>query len=74
MLESARCSRISRASFDSAMAGLPRVVLIEEPQAAFYDYIARFRKDLARVLRGTRLALVVDADVRPLVSSPGEAR
>ncbi|HSB67898.1 MAG TPA: Hsp70 family protein [Candidatus Methylomirabilis sp.] len=41
-------------------AGLERFTLVEEPQAAFYDFIARHRRDLARVLEGVRLVLVVD--------------
>ena len=41
-------------------AGLEKLTLVEEPQAAFYDFTARHRHDLAEVLRGTRLILVVD--------------
>jgi molecular chaperone DnaK (HSP70) len=73
------------ASFDEAAraltlqaarhAGLPRVRLLEEPQAAFYDWLDRHRDTLARDLAGVsvagpdgsavahspvRLALVVD--------------
>ncbi|MFB3818350.1 MAG: Hsp70 family protein [Candidatus Methylomirabilales bacterium] len=58
------------ASFDEAArsltvaaareAGLERFRLVEEPQAAFYDFTARHRRDLAAVLDGLRLVLVVD--------------
>ena len=41
-------------------AGLPTVRLLEEPQAAFYDWLARHRDNLAQALRGSRLALVCD--------------
>jgi hypothetical protein len=41
-------------------AGLERFTLVEEPQAAFYDFTARHRHDLARALEGIRLVLVVD--------------
>jgi molecular chaperone DnaK (HSP70) len=41
-------------------AGLTRVVLVEEPQAAFHDWTSRHRDDLAAALRGARLVLVVD--------------
>ncbi|MFT3717108.1 Hsp70 family protein [Pseudorhodoferax sp.] len=41
-------------------AGLPAVHLIEEPQAAFYDWVWHRRGDLARQLAGTRRLLVVD--------------
>src|SRR5439155_14675527 len=34
--------------------------LLEEPQAAFYDFTARHRQDLTRVLEDVRLVLVVD--------------
>jgi hypothetical protein len=40
-------------------AGL-RPTLLEEPQAAFYDWAARHRADLAAALGGNRLVLVVD--------------
>jgi hypothetical protein len=40
-------------------AGL-RPTLLEEPQAAFYDWAARHRADLAAALGGNRLILVVD--------------
>jgi len=41
-------------------AGLDKLTLVEEPQAAFYDFIARHRHELARALAGARLVLVVD--------------
>ncbi len=41
-------------------AGLEKFTLLEEPQAAFYDFTARHRRDLAAVLEGVRLVLVVD--------------
>lgn len=41
-------------------AGLERFRLVEEPQAAFYDFTARHRRDLTRALEGIRLVLVVD--------------
>jgi molecular chaperone DnaK (HSP70) len=41
-------------------AGLERFTLLEEPQAAFYDFTARHRHDLAATLEGLRLVLVVD--------------
>ncbi|SPE53195.1 Heat shock protein 70 family protein [Verrucomicrobia bacterium] len=58
------------ASFDEAaraltvaaarQAGLERFTLLEEPQAAFYDFTARHRDDLESALEGIRLVLVVD--------------
>jgi hypothetical protein len=58
------------ASFDEAAraltleaakrAGLPKLRLLEEPQAAFYDFLDRHRDTLAEDLAGTALALVVD--------------
>lgn len=58
------------ASFDEAArsltvsaarrAGLEKFTLLEEPQAAFYDYTAGHRHDLGNVLRDVRLILVVD--------------
>ncbi|HET7824185.1 MAG TPA: Hsp70 family protein [Anaeromyxobacter sp.] len=58
------------ASFDEAAraltldaareAGLGRVTLVEEPQAAFHDWASRHREDLAAALGGARLVLVVD--------------
>jgi molecular chaperone DnaK (HSP70) len=41
-------------------AGLEKFTLVEEPQAAFYDFTSRHRTDLAEALAGVRLALVVD--------------
>jgi molecular chaperone DnaK (HSP70) len=41
-------------------AGLEKFTLVEEPQAAFYDFTARHRHDLAAALNGVRLVLVVD--------------
>lgn len=41
-------------------AGLPRLKLQEEPQAAFYDWLFRHRAALADELAQTRLILVVD--------------
>ncbi|GAB4209210.1 MAG: Hsp70 family protein [Sandaracinaceae bacterium] len=41
------------------IAGLPRVRLLEEPQAAFYDWLGQ-REDVAQAVAGLRLALVVD--------------
>src|SRR5512146_1427629 len=58
------------ASFDEAartltveaarIAGLNRVRLVEEPQAAFYEWLARHRGGLAQALEDVRLALVCD--------------
>jgi hypothetical protein len=41
-------------------AGFEKFTLVEEPQAAFYDFTARHRQDLAQVLKGVSLVLVVD--------------
>jgi len=41
-------------------AGLPRVHLVEEPQAACYDWLARHRGELASTLEGVRALLVCD--------------
>jgi molecular chaperone DnaK (HSP70) len=41
-------------------AGLGRLTLLEEPQAAFHDWAGRHRADLAAALGGARLVLVVD--------------
>ena len=41
-------------------AGFEKFTLVEEPQAAFYDFTARHRRDLAAVLEGVTLVLVVD--------------
>ncbi len=58
------------ASFDDAAraltleaaraAGLPALRLLEEPQAALYDWLFRHRAGLAGELAGTRLVLVCD--------------
>ena len=58
------------ASFDEAarsltvtaarQAGVEKFTLVEEPQAAFYDFTARHRRKLAEALAGMRLVLVVD--------------
>jgi molecular chaperone DnaK (HSP70) len=58
------------ASFDEAarsltvqaarQAGLERFTLLEEPQAAFYDFTALHRTRLQAELDGVRLALVID--------------
>jgi len=42
------------------MAGLPNLRLLEEPQAALYDWLYRHRATLAEDLAGTRLVLVAD--------------
>lgn len=44
----------------AARAGLQKFTLLEEPQAAFYDFISRHRRDLEQALAGVRLVLVVD--------------
>jgi molecular chaperone DnaK (HSP70) len=41
-------------------AGYENFRLLEEPQAAFYDFTARHRQNLGAVLEGIRLVLVVD--------------
>src|SRR6266581_1655803 len=41
-------------------AGLEKFTLVEEPQAAFYDFTARRRNDLTRALEGVTLVLVID--------------
>jgi hypothetical protein len=41
-------------------AGLPHLRLLEEPQAAFYDWLFRHRGTLAEELAQTRLVLVCD--------------
>ena len=58
------------ASFDEAaraltvtaarQAGFEKLTLLEEPQAAFYDFTARHRHDVARALEGVTLVLIVD--------------
>lgn len=42
------------------MAGLPALRLLEEPQAALYDWLYRHRATLAQDLAHTRLVLVAD--------------
>ncbi len=42
------------------LAGLPRLHLLEEPQAAFHDWLFRHRDRLADELDGSRLVLVCD--------------
>jgi len=42
------------------MAGLPELRLLEEPQAALYDWLYRHRTTLAQDLAQTRLVLVAD--------------
>ncbi|MRW89084.1 Hsp70 family protein [Duganella sp. FT80W] len=42
------------------MAGLPSLRLLEEPQAAFYDWLFRQRASLSSELADTRLVLVCD--------------
>ncbi|MBQ5940237.1 Hsp70 family protein [Massilia sp. AB1] len=42
------------------LAGLPTVRLLEEPQAALYDWLYRHRTTLAQDLGGARLVLVAD--------------
>jgi molecular chaperone DnaK (HSP70) len=41
-------------------AGFEKFTLVEEPQAAFYDFAARHRQDLSAALEGVTLVLVVD--------------
>ena len=42
------------------LAGLPRLRLLEEPQAAFHDWLFRHREQLATELAQSRLLLVCD--------------
>ncbi|EDZ98402.1 putative chaperone protein, HscA/DnaK [Burkholderia sp. H160] len=42
------------------LAGLPSLRLLEEPQAAFYDWLFRHRETLADELAATRLVLICD--------------
>ncbi|GGO81651.1 molecular chaperone DnaK [Marinobacterium nitratireducens] len=44
----------------AAMAGLPDILLVEEPQAACYDWYARNRDSAAEQLADVRLLLVCD--------------
>lgn len=58
------------ASFDDAarsltleaakIAGLENVLLLEEPQSVFYDWLFRHQRDLNKQLKGVRLVLVCD--------------
>jgi molecular chaperone DnaK (HSP70) len=54
--EGARALTVKAAS----EAGLPHLRLLEEPQAAFYDWLFRHRDSLATELAQTRLILVCD--------------
>jgi molecular chaperone DnaK (HSP70) len=54
--EGARALTLSAAR----LAGLPKVRLLEEPQAVFYDWLLRHRSRLAEELAQTRLVLVCD--------------
>lgn len=54
--EGARALTLSAAK----LAGLPRLRLLEEPQAVFYDWLLRHRKHLADELAHTQLVLVCD--------------
>jgi len=49
-----------RTAEGARLAGLERVRLVEEPQAAFYAWLARQGADLDRALEGLNLILVVD--------------
>jgi molecular chaperone DnaK (HSP70) len=42
------------------LAGLPHLRLLEEPQAAFHDWLFRHREHLAAELAQSRLVLVCD--------------
>ncbi len=44
----------------AAEAGLPKLLLLEEPQAAFYDWTRVHRASLDEALEGVSLVLVVD--------------
>jgi molecular chaperone DnaK (HSP70) len=44
----------------AAHAGLPRLLLVEEPQAAFYDWVRVHRAQLHEELKAVHLLLVVD--------------
>ncbi len=76
------------ASFDDAargltleaarLAGLPRLKLLEEPQAAFQDWLFRHRQTLAQSLGDARLVLVCDVgggttDLSLIQVEPGSA-
>jgi molecular chaperone DnaK (HSP70) len=44
----------------AADAGLPKLLLVEEPQAAFYDWVRVHRARLSEELQDVKLVLVVD--------------
>ena len=44
----------------ATLAGLPRLQLLEEPKAAFHDWLVLQGEQLAQQLHGSRLVLVVD--------------
>lgn len=44
----------------ACLAGLPKLRLLEEPQAAFHDWLFRHRRTLVTELQQTRLVLVCD--------------
>ncbi|MGQ0504898.1 MAG: Hsp70 family protein [Myxococcaceae bacterium] len=54
--EAARALTVSAAR----SVGLQKLTLLEEPQAALYDFTARHRSNRTRPLEGIRLVLVVD--------------
>ena len=54
--EAARALTLSAAR----LAGLPKLRLLEEPQAVFYDWLLRHRTQLAKALAHTYLVLVCD--------------
>lgn len=59
------------------LAGLPRLRLLEEPQAAFHDWLFRHRRSLAHELYQSRLVLVCDVgggttDLTLIQVEPGE--
>ena len=41
-------------------AGFEKFILVEEPQAAFYDFTSRHRQDLQAALHGITMILVID--------------
>jgi hypothetical protein len=60
-------------------AGIRGFRLLEEPQAAFYDLLARAGDEVAAVLGGARLVLVLDVgggttDLTLIRSTPGEGK
>jgi len=54
--EAARALTLSAAR----LAGLPKLRLLEEPQAVLYDWLLRHRSTLAKELAQTRLVLICD--------------